>query len=90
MSKLSEKKIKKIKEHTLSILYDNHFEPLYTSNIAEELIRDEEFTLKILIELKKEGFVKEINKNSDGKQYISRKKWILQSKIYDRYKFLSN
>ena len=90
MSKLSEKKIKKIKEHILSILYDNHFDPQYTSNIAEELIRDEEFTLKILLELKKKGFVKEINKNSDGKTYLSRKKWILQSKIYDQYKSLSN
>ena len=90
MSKVSDKKIKKLKEHILSILYETHFNPIFTSNIAEDLIRDEEFTLRLLIELKKEGFIKEINKNTDGKRYLSRKKWILQSKIYDQYKILSH
>ncbi len=89
MSRLSKDKIKKIKEHILSVIYDNHFQPLYTSNIAEEMIRDEEFILRLLKELKNEGFIKEINKNTDGKQYLSRKKWILKSKIYDQYKTLS-
>ena len=90
MSKISDNKIKKLKEHILSILYDNHYSPLFTSKIAEELIRDEEFTLYLLKELKKEGFVKEINKNTKGKKYISRKKWILKSKIYEQYKTLSD
>ena len=58
MPKISDKKIRKLKEHMLSILYDNHFNPLFTSNIAEDLIRDEEFTLRLLLELKKERFVK--------------------------------
>ena len=48
MSRLSKDKIKKIKEHILSVIYDNHFQPLYTSNIAEEMIRDEEFILRLL------------------------------------------
>jgi len=90
MPRISDKKIKKLKEHILSILYDNHFNPLFTSNIAEELIRDEEFTLRLLDELKKDGFIKEINKNTDGKKYLSRKKWILKSKIYDQYGALSH
>lgn len=89
MPKISDKKIKKLKEHILSILYDNHFNPIFTSNIAEDLIRDEEFTLRLLLELKEGGFVKEINKNTGGKKYLSRKKWILKSKIYDQYRVLS-
>ncbi len=90
MPKISDKKIKKLKEHILSILYDYHFNPPFTSKIAEDLIRDEEFTLRLLIELKKEGFIEEINKNTDGKKYLSRKRWILNSKIYDQYKVLSH
>ena len=90
MPKISDKKIQKIKEHILSLLYDYHFNPLFTSKIAEELIRDEEFILRLLKELKKEGFVKEITKNIDGKIYLSRRKWVLKSRIYDQYKSLSS
>ena len=90
MTKISDSNIKKLKEQILSVIYTFHFNPLFTSNIAEEMIRDEEFTLRLLNELKKEGFIEEITKNTNGKKYISRKKWILKSKIYDQYKLLSN
>ena len=90
MTKISDRNIKKLKEQILSVIYTSHFNPLFTSNIAEEMIRDEEFTLRLLNELKKEGFIEEITKNTNGKKYISRKKWILKSKIYDQYKLLSN
>ena len=53
MSKLGEKNIQKLKEQILSILYHNNFNPLFTSQIAEEGVRDEEFILKLLLILKK-------------------------------------
>ncbi len=89
MPRISDKKIQKLKEHILSILYENNLVPYYTSQIAEELIRDEEFTLRLLTELKKEDFVKEINKNTEGKTYLARKKWVLNNKIYEQYRHLS-
>ena len=89
MPKISDKKIQKLKELILSVLYENHLVPYYTSQIAEELIRDEEFTLRLLLELKKEGFAKEINKNTEGKSYLARKKWVLNDKIYNQYRDLS-
>jgi hypothetical protein len=89
MPQISDKKLQKIKEHILSILYENHLVPYYTSQIAEEAIRDEEFTLRLLNELKQEGFAKEINKNTEGKTYLARKKWVLNDKIYNQYKDLS-
>jgi predicted transcriptional regulator len=88
MSKLSEKNIQKLKEQILSVIYLNHFNPLFTSQIANELIRDEEFVLKLLKNLKKEGIIQEINKNNDGKRYLARKKWLLKNKAYNEYKRL--
>jgi hypothetical protein len=88
MPTISEKNKKKIKEQILQILFENNLNSLYTSNIAEELIRDEEFTLTLLKELEKEGFVKRLCKNSDGKTYLARKKWLLRPKIYSKYKAL--
>jgi len=88
MSKLGEKKIQKLKEQILSILYHNNFNPPFTSQIAEEVVRDEEFILKLLLILKKEGLIREINKNNDGKTYLARKKWILKNKVYEQYKKL--
>jgi hypothetical protein len=89
MPKISDKKVQKIKEQILSILYENHLVPHYTAQIAEELIRDEEFTLRLLKELRQEGFAKEINKNTEGKTYLARKKWVLNNKIYSQYRDLS-
>ncbi len=89
MPKISDKKIQKLKEHIFSVLYDNHLNPLFTFQIADELIRDEEFTLRLLKELKKDGFITELSKNSDGKAYLARKKWVLTNKVYDHYKELS-
>ena len=88
MPTISDKNKKKIKEQILQILFENNLNSLYTSNIAEEIIRDEEFTLILLGELEKEGFIKKITKNSDGKTYLARKKWRLLPKIYSKYKAL--
>jgi predicted transcriptional regulator len=89
MPKISEKKINKIKEEILFALFESSMKPLFTSQIAEKIIRDEEFTLRLLKELKKDGLVEEINKNPDGKQYSRRKRWLLKPKVYSAYKNLS-
>lgn len=90
MPKISDKKIQKIKEGILSLLYENPAKPLFTVHIAEEMIRDEEFTLRLLEELNKEGLINKIQSNSDGKQYLARKKWTLHPKVYSQYKQLIN
>ena len=89
MPKINDKNRQKIKEQILQILFENNLKPLFTANIAEEIIRDEEFVLDLLNELNKEGFLKKINKNIKGKEYLSRRKWILKSKVYSQYKQLS-
>jgi len=90
MPKISDKKIQRIKEEILSLLYENPAKPLYTSYIAEEMIRDEEFILRVLEELNKEGLIDKIQSNTNGKQYLARKKWTLQPKVYSQYKQLIN
>ena len=90
MPKISTRNIKKIKEHILEILFENHFNPLFTSEIASEIIRDEEFTLKLLNELKSKKFVSDITKNQKGIKYLIRRRWVLNSKIYSKYSTLSS
>lgn len=90
MPQISQKKIDKIEEVILALLYENPAKPLYTSEIAEEIIRDEEFTLKLLIDLNKKELIELIDKNSDGKKLLKRKKWLLKPQVYSTYKSLSN
>lgn len=84
--KISKEKKDKIAEQLLSILFHNFPKPVFTANIARELARDEEFIKSILLELKEKKLVTEINKNSDGNQYLRRKRWMLSSQVYDTYK----
>ncbi|MFH1376007.1 MAG: hypothetical protein ABIH25_00050 [Candidatus Woesearchaeota archaeon] len=86
---ISDKKVKRIKEEVLFTLFDSPLNPLYTSQIADKLIRDEEFTLRLLKELLKDGLIEEINKNTDGKPLLRRKKWLLKPHVYSAYKSLS-
>ena len=47
--KISEEKKEKISEQILAVLYSLNPQAIFTSNIAKEVARDEEFTKKILI-----------------------------------------
>jgi ribosomal protein S25 len=85
---ISEKKRQKIKEEILRVLFENSPKALYTYKIADEVIRDEEFTLTLLKELHKDNFVKLVNKNSRGTIYLARKRWTLKPKVYEAYKEL--
>ena len=88
MSKISQKKMTKIKENILAILFDNSPKALYTNRIGEELCRDEEFIKKLLEELHKEKLVTKITKNSRGKSFLARRKWQLSDTAYNAYKKL--
>ena len=90
MSQLSKKKKEKIAEQILSVLYDQFPKPLFTSEIAKEIIRDEEFTKNLLSELSKKDLIVPINKNIEGVNYIRRIKWRLSNKAQNIYSTYSN
>jgi len=84
--KIYEEKRKKISEQILAFLYSNMPKPIFTSHIAREIARDEEFVKKLLLNLKKQNLVNEIKKNSSGKEYLKRSRWNLSDKTYEIYK----
>ena len=75
MPKISEQKIEKISEQILSYLYSIFPKQVFTSDIAKELARDEEFMKNLLKELEKKELVIKINKNPQGFQYSRRLRW---------------
>jgi predicted transcriptional regulator with HTH domain len=84
--KISKQKKEKISEQILAYLYSINPKPSFTSHIAREIARDEEFTKKLLMRLKKTKLVIEIKKNPKGIQYIRRSRWKLTEKAYKIYK----
>lgn len=84
--KISEKKREKILSQIIDILYLNFPKPLFTSFVAQEIARDEEFVKSLLIELKSKKLVNEVNKNKDGINYIRRLRWKLTDETYSIYK----
>jgi ribosomal protein S25 len=84
--KISEKKIEKISEQVLALLYSIAPKFLFTAHIAQEIARDEEFIKKILLGLKDKGFVVEIKKNSKGVIYLRRSRWKISDIAYQAYK----
>jgi hypothetical protein len=83
--KISNEKKEKISEQILAYLYSINPRPTFTVHIAREVIRDEEFTKKLLLDLKKKGFVIEIKKNPQGVSYSKRSRWRLSDKVYELY-----
>lgn len=88
--KISEEKRKKISEQILSFLYSYAQRPLFTSIIAKEIARDEEFVKKLLLELKNKKLVVEVKKNPKGKTYKRRSRWKLSDETYSAYRRLDN
>ena len=84
--KISEKKKEKIFEQILALLYIFNSKGLFTSQIAQEVARDEEFIKKLLLELKKKSLVVEIKKNPQGNTYIRRSRWNLSDIAYKLYR----
>tara|TARA_Y100000310_G_C20588666_1_gene766793 strand:- start:127 stop:399 length:273 start_codon:yes stop_codon:yes gene_type:complete len=88
--KISYKKREKISEQILALLYSQSPKSLFTSQIAQEIARDEEFTKKLLIDLKVKKLVVEIKKNPKGIIYSRRSRWKLSDKTYMTYKQLND
>jgi len=83
--KISNEKKEKISEHILALLYSSSSKPLFTSAVAREMARDEEFIKKVLLGLKKKKFVQEIKKNPKGIDYLKRSRWSLTDEAYNAY-----
>ncbi len=88
MSKISEKKVEKIKENILSVLFDAGVRGMFTKQIGDEIARNDEFILRLLKELEKQKIIKQMNKTKKGTTFIRRKQWTLTNKAYDAYKKL--
>jgi len=86
MPQISQQKIEKISEQILYHLYSIFPKQVFTSDIAKELARDEEFIKKLLIELEKKELVIKIEKNAQGFQYSRRQRWRISNKAHTIYK----
>jgi len=86
MPTISQQKKEKISEQILSHLFSIFPKQVFTSEIAKELARDEEFTKKLLKELEKKELVVKINKNPQGFQYSRRERWRISNKAHKIYK----
>lgn len=84
--KISQEKCKRISEQILTFLYTNSPKSIFTSHIAKELARDEEFIKKLLKELTSKNLVIEVKKNPKGKPYARRSRWKLSDGVYNMYK----
>ena len=86
MPRLSKEKRDRISEQILHHLFTISPESLFTSGIAKEIARDEEFTKGILTELEKKKLIAEIKKNKDGVSYAKRQRWRLSNQAFEAYK----
>ena len=86
MPAISKAKKDKISEQILHYLFTISPEAKFTSQIAEETARDEEFVKQLLTDLQKKKLVVPIKKNQQGKDYSKRSRWLLSSQAYDIYK----
>ena len=85
MPKISKEKINKISEQVLFYLFQIFPKQVFTSDIAAELARDEEFIKALLQELEKNQLVTRITKNSKGEDYSRRLRWRLSNKAHEAY-----
>ena len=88
--KLSKEKKEKISEQVLAYLFSINPQPIFTSHIAREIARDEEFIKKILEYMKSKKLVAEVDKNPKGVKYLRRSRWKLTETTYNLYKNLQN
>ncbi len=86
MPKISKQKRDKISEYILSLLLEKFPKAQFTSHIAKEIARDEEFTKELLSNLKNQGLVLSIQKNSKGVEYLKRIRWRLSNNAYNTLK----
>jgi len=83
---ISKEKKDKISEQILHYLFAVSPDSKFTSDIAREIARDEEFTKALLKELDKKKLVVEINLNKKGIEYLKRQRWRLSNSAFEIYK----
>ena len=83
--RISKDKIDRIKEEILSAIFRNSPTALFSSEVAHHIIRDEEFTKKLLLELEEKNLIARVSKNNDGIDYTKRMKWRLTTPVYQAY-----
>ncbi|GAI03866.1 unnamed protein product [marine sediment metagenome] len=84
--KILSKKREKISEQILVVLYSVSPRLMFTSYIAKEIARDEEFTKKLLLDLKKKNLVVVVKRNPKGIPYLKRMRWRMSDRAYKIYK----
>lgn len=84
--RISKEKRDKISEQILAVLFNSSPNSIFTSAIAKNIARDEEFTKQLLKELWNKALVVPIKKNSKGVAFSRRIKWRLSSQAYSAYK----
>jgi len=85
MPRISQEKKDKILEQILFYLYQIFPKQVFTSEIAKELARDEEFIKILMLNLLKKELVVKIDKNSKGIVYSRRIRWRLSNKAHSVY-----
>ena len=84
--KISEEKKERISEQILTFLFQENSRPVFTSHVAREIARDEDFTKNLLKVLAKKGLTIEMKKNKEGNFYLRRSRWLLSPLAYEAYK----
>jgi predicted transcriptional regulator with HTH domain len=85
MPRISREKQNKIKEQVLYYLYSQFPKQKFTSDIAKELARDEEYMKKLLMEMHKDALITKIDKNSQGITYLKKLRWRISNKAHRIY-----
>jgi len=85
MPRISHQKIQKIKEQIIFFLYSVFPKQVFTSHIAIEIARDEEFMKFLLEQLQKDKLIIKINQNPKGIKYKRRLRWRLSNKAQKAY-----
>jgi len=86
MPRISKQKRDRISEQILHHLFTVSPEAKFTSQISEEIARDEEFVKVLLSELKLKSLVLEVNKNPKGEDYTKRQRWRISPGAHEVYK----
>jgi len=87
--RISQEKLDRIKEEILSTMFRNSPKALFAAEIAHHIIRDEEFTKRLLLELEDKKLISRVSKNNDGIDYAKRLKWRLTTPVYQAYEKLN-
>jgi|APSaa5957512576_1039674.scaffolds.fasta_scaffold01985_8 hypothetical protein len=85
MPRISDEKIERISEQIVFYLYGVFPKLVFTSDIARELARDEEFVKRLLLGLEEKGLVLRVGKNSKGVDYLKRMRWRISNRAHEIY-----